>query len=266
MPAPGTPFTDEEVAEIPLANAPLALVVAQLKYPVIASVANQEFIAPFQELLRSRYPVRRQERQIALAIGPGGPLSQEHGIVWRLQEAEPGWSVALAPEFLAIETSSYTNRDDFIKRWSEAVAALEQVAKPVVYERLGVRYVNRLVGSEALDDLSTLVRPEILGALAIEMPESGSVVASATQIHFKLQDLQLQVRWGRLPENALLTPGLAPSPEASFVLDIDVYSEGMKPFEVDSATRVARSAADHAYRFFRWAVSEDFLKRFGAAT
>jgi uncharacterized protein (TIGR04255 family) len=263
MNPPQTPFTDEEVAEIHLKNAPLALAVAQVRYPVIATLANQEFIAPFQERLRSQYPIMRQERQVAMAIGPGGPTTQEHGTVWRLQEQIPGWSVALAPDFLAIETSAYTDRDDFLSRWTEVLGALESLVNPAVYERLGVRYVNRLTGVEATDQLPTFVRDEILGALTIELPESGKVVASATQIHFQLDELQMQARWGRVPENSVLLPGIAPISEISWLLDIDVFSEGMKPFAVDGVVTSSRTQADHAYRFFRWAVTEEFLRRFG---
>jgi hypothetical protein len=39
------PFGDQPVAEVPLAEAPLDLVVAQLRFPVIAKLSDQDFIA-----------------------------------------------------------------------------------------------------------------------------------------------------------------------------------------------------------------------------
>jgi uncharacterized protein (TIGR04255 family) len=230
---------------------------------VIASIATPGFIAPFQEWLRSEYPIMRQEQQMAVVFGLQGPAPQANGFVWRLQQAEPGWSIVLGSDSLAIETANYTSRADFMARWKDALTALESVANPTVYERLGVRYVNRLTGVNATEDLQALVRDEIIGALAIELPERSAIESSATQIHFRLGDLQLQVRWGRVPEGALMVPGITPIPEVSFQLDIDVYSEGMRPFSAEGIASSSISAADHAYRFFRWAVSDEFLSRFG---
>jgi uncharacterized protein (TIGR04255 family) len=258
-----SPFTGAELAEIPLPRAPLALVVAQIRFPVIASIASAEFIAPFQEALRAEYPIMRQEQQMALAFGPQGPIQQEHGILWRLQEADAGWSVVLAPDFMAIETAHYTSRADFMARWDKAMNAVQALANPAVFERLGIRYVNRLTGDDATVNLPRLVRSEILGPLAIELPEASTADSSATQIHFKLNDLQMQVRWGRVPGGLLMAPGVQPVDESSFLLDLDVYMEGITPFDTTRITEISRTSADHAYRFFRWAVEDEFITRFG---
>ena len=260
MPPQPSPFADRDLAEIPLSNAPLASVVTQLRFPVITSITSPEFIAPFQEQLRAKYPIMRQERQMGVLFGPQGATHQEQGLLWRLQEADDGWSIILATDSLALETSRYTSRSDFMARWDEALTALEAIATPAVYERLGVRYINRLTGVDATDDLSSLVRSEILGALSIELPESSTIESSATQIHFRLGEKQLQVRWGKTPENTLMVPGVAPLPEVSFLLDIDVYSEGMRSFSVSDISSNSRDAAEHAYRFFRWAVTDEFDK------
>jgi len=59
-------------AEVPLKNAPLERVIAQLRFPEILSVEQRDFVAPFQEAIRSKYPVLRQEQTQGILLGPAG--------------------------------------------------------------------------------------------------------------------------------------------------------------------------------------------------
>ena len=56
------PFTDPPPVEVPLVNAPLVRVIAQLRFPLVAAIEQRDFIAPFQEAIRSSYPVRNRSR------------------------------------------------------------------------------------------------------------------------------------------------------------------------------------------------------------
>ena len=44
------------VPEIPLPDAPLAFVVAQVRFERVASISSEEFIAGFQEAIRATLP------------------------------------------------------------------------------------------------------------------------------------------------------------------------------------------------------------------
>jgi hypothetical protein len=50
--AADTPLTGPPPAEVPLTDPPLVRVIAQVRFPLIASVEKREFIAPFQEAFR----------------------------------------------------------------------------------------------------------------------------------------------------------------------------------------------------------------------
>jgi uncharacterized protein (TIGR04255 family) len=258
-----SPFGEAPILEIPLPEAPLVNVVAQMRFPKIATIGQQDFIAPFQEALRDLYPIMRAEQQFAVVLSPEGVTQQAQGLVWRLNEAEPGWSVVLCPDFLAIETPNYSSRDDFLGRWEYALQALDKLVHPVVFDRLGVRYLNRLTGSDSGQDLPQLIRPEVYGTLGIDVP-SGEFIANFSNAHFRLDGPEMQARWGRLPAGAQI-PGVEPLDEPSWFLDVDVYVQEQRQFSIESAMSVSRHAADHAYRFFRWAVTNEFLRRFGAA-
>ncbi|MGD8207441.1 MAG: TIGR04255 family protein, partial [Thiohalocapsa sp.] len=62
MTANETPLTGPPPAEVPLSDAPLVRVIAQVRFPLVASVEKGDFIAPFQEAIRAEYPVLRPEQ------------------------------------------------------------------------------------------------------------------------------------------------------------------------------------------------------------
>src|SRR5437868_3974473 len=97
------PLIDPVPAEIPLANAPLVRVIAQVRFPEILSVQQPEFVAPFQEALRGTYPVLRREHVRALVVGPNGISSAKQQIAWRFSDVEGIWSVSLTADFVALE-------------------------------------------------------------------------------------------------------------------------------------------------------------------
>jgi uncharacterized protein (TIGR04255 family) len=60
-----------------------------------------------------------------------------------------------------------------------------------------------------------------------------------------------------------MLPGLDAVDTRSWVFDVDVYAERTKAFSVEDTVMDATVAADHAYRLFRWAVTDEFLRRHG---
>ena len=65
------PLVAATPAEIPLRTAPLVRVIAQVRFPVIASIDTRGFIASFQEALREAYPVLRPEMTQGFVVGMG---------------------------------------------------------------------------------------------------------------------------------------------------------------------------------------------------
>jgi uncharacterized protein (TIGR04255 family) len=259
-----SPFTDESPVEVPLSRAPLVKVLAQIKFPVNAKIDTVEGVAGFQEALRGDYPVMRQEQQMPPAIAPGLPFAIGFGLVWRLSTMDDGWTVVLARDFVALETSEYTTRVDFLHRLGTVLEALVAAdLAPVVTDRLGVRYIDRIEGDDMLEDLSLLVRPEVLGVGEVELPEGSEMIVSAAQTHLRVDGMEIRANWGQLPPNAAMLPGLDVVDVPSWVFDVDVYAEKSKPFSIDDVLAEAKQAAEHAYALFRWAVTPEFLRRHG---
>lgn len=259
---PDDPFAAPVPAEVPLSPAPLVQVLAQLRFPAITSLARAEFVAPFQEALRSKYPILRAEQPSLMfqASLNGEPMQFGASTTWRLHDKNDTWRISLAQDFVAIETTAYTSRADFYGRWEQVLTALHKITELSVYDRQGVRYINRLNGDD-LGDLQRLVRPEVLGINSNRF--AATLVHSLCESRFHKDGSNLTVRWGILPANATTDPGIAPLSEPGWILDLDMSSAGSKDFSVPAAITEATHFAERIYTFFRWATTEELLKRRG---
>jgi uncharacterized protein (TIGR04255 family) len=248
-------------AEVPLKDAPLVRVIAQLRFPEILSVEQRDFVAPFQEAIRSTYPVLRQEQTPGLLLGLSGVAPAKPQIAWRFGDTNGHWRVSLTPDFLALETTKYVSRSDFFGRLKAVIQALDEHVEPAQVDRLGVRYIDRITG-DAVDDIAKLVRPEVRGI-------TGTIAAThaahaLSESMFEVEDARVLARWGFLPPGATVDPAaIEPAKEKSWILDLDMFSAGPMPFVVDGVIEQAQRYAERIYTVFRWAVTDQFLVRYG---
>ncbi len=261
-----TPLLGPPPTEVPLATPPLLRVIVQVRFPVIVSVEKREFIAPFQEELRHEYPVLRPEQTRSFVFDPNGVRDTRPTTAWRFYDLSSDWRVTLAPDFLALETGRYTNRDDFLSRLRAVLQALETHVSPAVVDRLGVRYIDRVTGPTLLD-LPSLVRPEVSGILATSLAKH--VVHSVTETVFELPEDagRVTVRWGQVPGQSTVDPAaIPPIDEPSWLLDLDAFSvptSNPRAFDVEEAVLQAEKFTRRIYSIFRWAVTDEFLRRYG---
>lgn len=258
-----SPLSGPPPEEVPLANPPLVRVLAQVRFPLIASVEQRDFIAPFQEAVRKQYPVLRQEQRHELTFGPDGPAQARPSTVWRFKDAEDVWRVSLAPTFVALETSRYQSRDDFMVKLMTVLTALDEHIEPAVVDRLGLRYIDHVHGA-AMDKLKELVRREIAGVLSTPLREH--IRQSICENRFELPNEHgvIAARWGLLPPNGTVDPSLVePVADESWLLDLDAYVENLGDWDNELLLERAREFAERVYSVFRWAVTDEFLREYG---
>ena len=71
---------------------PLRLVVCQVRFPVIHRFDEPGALARFQDVLKDRYPRSAPEQQLAITVGPGGPVSGPAATsFWRFQGIDDRW-------------------------------------------------------------------------------------------------------------------------------------------------------------------------------
>lgn len=280
---PGGPWDDAPLEEVQLESAPLLRVLCQVRFPRLARlIADPDAKVPNAVALAldEEYPQFERGHEVAFAITQDG-LSQTQGPnpIWRLISADGDWTATLAGESLALETSRYTDRADFLARLLRVVSVLADHVNVPRLERIGFRYTNRVAEDLVpLDELRSLVREPMLGGLGVPlngqkcmvgMNEATFDMAPGTgAMPTELSDC-VQARWGLMPSNGQLDVSLPPYPQPCWMLDIDSYrmyrqlpgpsslTSGFLTDEVDALSM-------RAYRFFRWAVTGEFLTRFGA--
>lgn len=246
--------------QVPLVRAPLIRVLAVVRFPMIAEIETPDFAATFQKSVGTAYPIAEQETIELHATRPDGSVSVAATIVRRFMD-EGGWRASLTRDFLALETRSYVSRLDFIGRFRDLIDALTKQVTPARVDRLGVRYIDRILGQD-LTDIARLVHPVLAGVANTPlMPQCRHSLADNL---FDLGASQLAARWGLLPENATPDPSaIEPISEASWILDLDMSTAAHAPFAADAICQTAEAFAARIYTFFRWAVTDEFLHRFG---
>lgn len=258
------PLVAPPPAEVPLKNAPLVRVIAQLRFPEILSIEQRDFVAPFQESIRAKYPVLRQEQTQGVLLGPAAFAPAKPQIAWRFSDTDGHWRVSLTPEFLALETTKYVSRSDFFGRLKAVATALHDHVEPAQVDRVGVRYIDRITGT-AVDDIAKLVRAEVRGI-------TGTIAAAhaahaLSESMFEVDDARLLARWGTLSPGTTVDPAaVEPAPEKSWLLDLDMFSATPMAFVVDKVVERAQRYAERIYTVFRWAVTDEFIVRYGGTS
>jgi uncharacterized protein (TIGR04255 family) len=257
-----SPFGDEDIEEVPLSHAPLVRVITQVQFPKILSLETDAGVAAVQAALRAKYPILEQQQTVGVLISPEGVTAggQQSATVWRLQTKASDWTVSLGSSFVALDTVAYTSRDDFCSRLDEVLDVIGRLVEPIVAERVGLRYTNRVDAPEQFASLTELVRPEVLGGHSIALPQGVTLQHSLCESIYNFDEGQLLARWGVVPAGAVLDPGLSAVERRSWILDLDVFHVGRVDFDVRDLSATVRGFAARAYRFFRWAVSDEFLR------
>ncbi len=251
-------------AEVPLRDAPLVKVIAQVRFPLIASIEKAAFIGGFQEAIRGRYPFLQQAQAQHLLVGADAVQHARGPILWRFHDEANSWRVSLAPSFLALETTRYESRVDLLERLAEIVAALHEHVDPGFVERLGLRYIDHVVGDSVVAELPELVRPEVAGVVATPLAAATRVALSEHAFELPDERGEATVRWGIVPGGSTVDPAALPPVEhPSWVLDIDAFVARQQPFEPEPVMAQAKSLAERVYSIFRWVVTDGFLRRYG---
>jgi uncharacterized protein (TIGR04255 family) len=255
------PFGGPPPDEVALPRPPLVRVIGQIVFPTLAKIAQPTALAPFQESIRSSYPVLTQEEVQHIEMQPTAAPRFQRDIIWRFSSADGNWRVSLSPSFVALETRAYTSRTEFVGRLMALATALQLTMDPQLYLRVGLRYINRMEG-EALARIATLIKAEVLGVL--QTPFKDAAQHLITESILRTDEGQLLARWGSLPANATVDPqAVEPIAAPSWVFDLDISATGQWPFEAAAIGDRLLAFAKRNYAVFRFVVKEDFLIYYG---
>jgi len=270
------PLRPRLVREVPLPQAPLVAVIAQVRFSPILTIGQphaSEVVAEFQERLRSTYPHLSVDHTHHITMTSQSHPHVGHSQIWRLADSSnhrPEWRVSLAQDFVSLETRQYDSRSDFLSRLQAVIEAVAACFSPTESTRFGLRYIDRLVGT-AQHEIANLVKPEVLGMLAsnddVLKDLRSSIVNSLMHTHFLApNDDTVMARWGVLPPNTTYDPDvLEPVEDQAWVLDMDMSTTRPHSFSGSALVGTAKTFAECLYWLFRQMVTDDFLRHHGGA-
>ena len=257
------PLTAPPPEEVPLKDAPLIRVIAQVRFPPILSIEKRDFVGSFQEAIREKYPILQPEQTQTFVLGLQGAVQPTLQLTWRFIDTADSWRVSLAPDFMALETTAYSSRRDFLERFENLLVALKESFAPQVIERFGLRYIDRLIDQD-LQDISSLVKSEISGMVAAEFRKDIHQAINESVFIVPGGEEKILARWGLMPAGATFDPNaIEPISEPSWILDLDMSLSKNREFNIEALMSEGQRFAERIYTFFRWAVKDDFLRRFG---
>jgi uncharacterized protein (TIGR04255 family) len=258
-----TPLALDSLDEVPLAGAPLVAVLTQVKFSRTPELVSDDGEQQLARLLQD-FPVRRAGVTVEVTFTPGSPPRDQAKPVRIFADRGEHWKVTVSESAVALETSAYVSRDDFCSRARSVFEAVAAVATPPVVDRVGLRYVDRLVGGalERLDEYIVAPLRVMHGHVGDRMGIEHTV--SDTLLRIGANE-RLKIRSGLLPPGGAFDPVVPPLLEPCWMLDLDVYSDvGGSAFDPDGLDAQLRRYADHVHSAFRWATTDVFIASFRA--
>ena len=244
-----------------LLKSPLEVVVAQIRYEDAPLAGEASVALAIHEMLggpNGPYPDlapgQTQSVQFTLSQGQAPPAELPAPLpTWRFVSRDAGWTVSLTSNFVALETTRYTTwAGDFRERFAALIDAVATHLRPVFNPRVGVRYIDRIAELKlhSAAEWERYVTPELLGAA--RHPVLGPAVREAQQqLVVEIdEDISCNLRHGLISEDDRL----------DYLMDFDVYRQGVRAFDADDIKQTADTLNDYALRLFQVCVTPELLK------
>ena len=248
-------------------NNQLADVICQLRFPEILSI-SANLPVQFQEEIRSEFPIysSRTEQLPPKFEGIHGNLriaNQPAIINYQFSSQDNTYRINLTSRFISLSCNNYTCWEDFAKRLDKPLAAFIRIYKPIIFERIGLRYLNAISReSVCLTDFqfNELIHPMYLGILVDEE-------INETQTNRSGVDAEFAIRGGcRAKIHA--GPGLVnrngrQEKEVKFIFDQDLSMSGNIP--ANFVAGAMETLHNQAFSIFRNAITDVLHNAMGPA-
>ncbi len=250
---------------VQFSNAPLRLVIGQVRFTIMPRFGQDSFIAGFQEAIRSVYPKVAREASVTYQLSPAGIHPNAGEKLWRFSSRDQRWSVVVSESAITLESRGYDSMNDYLSRFQFLLETAKEQLEVTDRLRLGLRYINevRYPGAENLADWRKLLRSEFVSFDASALLD-GQVDHTIHEIQINRLDGVLAVRHGLL-SGAVVAP-LPPEQPATgrfYMIDLDYYDTAECELDTPATISQMQEYNDVMYRFFRWTLTEklyDYLE------
>ena len=174
-----------------------------------------------------------------------GPMLVPHAghervVHWRFSNAQRQCRNTLNQDFLAIETTSYESRTDFLANLREVLRLFQTIFQLKTATRLGMRYIDQ-IKPPSFDRIGDLLIPEVLGTAKLFGKEAQHLI---TQMSVNALPGALVARWGKLAKGFTVDPTIMqPIEDDSWIIDLDLSETKEIPFDPESLVDNIRTYA-----------------------
>ena len=220
------------------ARNPLIAVIVDLRFQPILRI--QRGVDDFQDAVRPRFAGYQPSKAQTVQMQPFGPIRVEDETIHRF--LGDNYAISLTNQALTLEMHAHVSRDSSFDLFEFGLRALEQLFKPIMPVRLGLRYINHIDAARISDELGRAVDWRELVSAAFITPPSGLVHSDAR--------FTAQVNAPRDPGALTIQYGLVADPQGkpAYRLDIDRYVEGA--FELAKTEQLLPAFAADIYSVF----------------
>jgi uncharacterized protein (TIGR04255 family) len=240
----------------------LDLVVCQLRFENQPQISQSEVALTVHEALGGAdggYPrlEQVQGQAVNVTLGPGAPAMTQAPMVsgWRLQSADGLWIVSLLPDHVALETTGYSEWDEFRERLHALLDVTAEHIRPGIEQRLGLRYIDRIteVDTESPSGWEPYLARELLGLVLHD--GLGAAVTTARQ------QLLLDLNEGYA---CAFAHGFLPGEDGrlDYLLDYDLFREGGRAFSADAVKEALDILSEDALKLFQASITQSLYDRF----
>lgn len=176
-------------------NAPLALVLAQIRFEPFQSLGIEELLDRFRSTISDEYPQTGPIHQMSIVLGAGSQpqTPQSPAIVgYDLITEDATRTVRLQPDAMTYTVTSYHDYPRFSEQWERLLAALSAIGD-VRGQRLGLRYVDFIIPSDLHVPEDYVVAP--IGTSPACLGETAPVVFNLYE--YARKDGRLRIQYGR---------------------------------------------------------------------
>jgi uncharacterized protein (TIGR04255 family) len=249
-----------------LARPPLETVVFDVRFLTQAAGLPPEAGLRLREFVEaSGWPVERleqiQQHAMQVQFGPDqtpNPVVSAQGVGWRLIPPDGSWTATVVPGQAALQSTKYekweTEETGFRSLVAAVLEATEEVAVPSLYQRVGLRYIDRFVEDSARrpSDWVGRIDSAVLGPL-LQGGFGPLVIGAQQQLELGLGASRRAVlRHGPFPDGAV-------HGAISYLLDIDVSDTSSSAFHVKAVLATADELNLDALALFQACICPDYL-------
>jgi len=249
-----------------LARPPLETVVFDVRFLAQTVSLTPESGLRLREFVEaSGWPVERleqiQQHAMQVQFGPDqapNPVVSAQGIGWRLIPPTGSWTATVVPGQVALQSTNYekweAEDNGFRSLLAAVLHAAEEVAEPSLYQRVGLRYIDRFVEDTTRrpGDWAGRIDSAMLGPL-LQGVFGQLVIGAQQQLELGLGGSRRAVlRHGPFTDGAV-------HGAISYLLDIDVSDTTSSAFDVKAVLSTADELNLDALALFQACICPDYL-------